>query len=97
MDEHLGLQNLVQTRLVHKIEVRHNGVLICRTMEKNRKISLAKNRTNQRKIYIEIFNLDLRPHLVSPLSSGRGGHRATPLTQSKSPYLGPCWSWGGTR
>ena len=27
----------------------------------------------------EIISLDLKPHLVSPLLSGRGGHRATPL------------------
>ena len=27
----------------------------------------------------KIINLDLKPHLVSLLSSGRGGHHATPL------------------
>ena len=40
--EYLGLQDLVQTQLVHETEVRHNIVLICRTMKRNRKISLAK-------------------------------------------------------
>ena len=27
----------------------------------------------------KIINLDLKPHMVSPLLLGRGGHRATPL------------------
>ena len=75
--------------LIDKVEVRHSSILICKTMGKNRKKKmLAKNRTSQRKTQIQIFNLDLRPHLVSPLSSGRGGHRATPLTRSRSPCLG---------
>ena len=26
----------------------------------------------------KIINLDLKPHLVSPLLSGKGGHHATP-------------------
>ena len=27
----------------------------------------------------QVINLDLKPHLVAPPSSGKGGHRPTPL------------------
>ena len=37
MDEHLGLQYLVLVRLVDKIEVWNNNVLIYKTMRKNKK------------------------------------------------------------
>ena len=86
--EHLDLQDLVQTRLVHEIEVRHNSVLICRTMKRNRKISLAKVEPIKGKFTYNYSNLDLRPHLVSPLLLGWEGHHTTPLIQSRSLYLG---------
>ena len=34
MDEHLGFQDLVQTRLVHKIEVGNSSVPICKTIRR---------------------------------------------------------------
>ena len=39
----------------------------------------------------EIVNLELEPHLVSPPSLGKGGHRATPPIGSKNPFSGLCW------
>ena len=71
-------------------------------------MSLAKNNANQRKFHIQtqkkkkrkgdnfnIINLDLEPHLVSPLSSDRGGQRVTPLIGLKSPFFGSYWNRGG--
>ena len=43
----------------------------------------------------EIVNLDLEPHLVSPPSTNKGGHHATPLIGSKNPFLGFYWSREG--
>ena len=41
MDKHIGLQDLIQTRLVHEIKVGNSRVLICKTIRK-KNISLAK-------------------------------------------------------
>ena len=71
-------------------------MLVCKTIRKTRKTSLAKKGTNQRKNLnhkhkhklmgtkhvkggrgdFHVVNLDLNSYLVSPLSLGRGGHRA---------------------
>ena len=51
MDKHLGFQDHVQTRLVHKTEVRHIGILIYKTMEKKKSI-ISKIKANERKIHI---------------------------------------------
>ena len=40
----------------------------------------------------EMINLDLKPHLVSLLLLGRGGHRATPLKRLRSLCLDIYWN-----
>ena len=53
---------------------------------------ISKNNANQKKFHVqtqtnekekggnfEIINLDLEPHLVTPLLSNKGGHRVTPM------------------
>ena len=47
MDEDLGLQDLVKIILVHEIEVRHNSVWVCKTIKKDKKISLAKCKSKE--------------------------------------------------
>ena len=37
----------------------------------------------------EITNLNLEPHLISPLSSETGGNCATPLKDQKAPFFRP--------
>ena len=49
VDEHLGFQYLIQARLIDKIEVKDGSALVCKTIRKTRKTSLAKKGTNQRK------------------------------------------------
>ena len=53
VDEHLDLQDLVQTLLVNKTEVGHSSVFIWEIIERNRKTLLAKKiyRNDQRKTY----------------------------------------------
>jgi len=43
----------------------------------------------------EVIELDLKPHLAALLSSGKGGHRATPLKRSGNPCSCLCWNQEG--
>ena len=43
----------------------------------------------------EITNLNLEPHLISPLSSETGGNCATPLKDQKAHFSGLCWNQEG--
>ena len=47
VDKDLDLQDLVQTRLVYKVEVGHNNVWICKAINKDRKTSLAKCKSKE--------------------------------------------------
>ena len=42
VDKDLSLQDLVQTLLVYKTEVRHSSVWVCKTINKDKKTLLAK-------------------------------------------------------
>ena len=55
--------------------------------QENKKAIWNRSDTNQGEMgnFKVIFPV-LKPHLVTPLSLGRGGHRSTPLTRSKNPY-----------
>ena len=39
----------------------------------------VKNMSREREVIFQVMNLDLKPRLVSLLSSGKGGHCATTL------------------
>ena len=43
------------------------------------------DQTHMNRENLQISTLDLRPHLAVPLSLGREGHHAIPLTRSKNP------------
>jgi len=52
--KHLGIQDLIQTYLVHEIEVVNSHVPICKTIRRKQKKSLAKqNCANRRKFHIQ--------------------------------------------
>ena len=53
MDKHFGFQDFVQALLVYKAKVGNGSVLICKTIRKNKKISLEKNNANQRKFHVQ--------------------------------------------
>ena len=55
----------------------------------------VENISQEKKGDLEV--IDLKPHLAAPLSSGRGGHRVTPLKRSGNLCSCLCWSQGGMK
>ena len=74
-----------------RLKIGTAAFLFVKPVGKTRNIVNKKQRETKENSYIntnkrrgeegdfEIINLDLKPHLVSPLSLGKGGHHATPL------------------
>ena len=54
--------------------------------KKKKKKKKKEEEEEHKRSNLKITILSLKPHLVSPFSSGRGGHRVIPLTRSRSPF-----------
>jgi len=104
VDKHFGLQDYVQTLLVHKVEVGDRSVFVCKTIGKDKKhhqsrimqvrgnfMHKHKQKEKEKGGNFRIIILSLKPHLVAPLLSDRGGHHAIPLTRPINLYSGLCW------